>query len=108
MLAKPPFLLPDKHQVNDTLKEHPAKDADTDINKIIIHDLHITKRIGHVTSGLSVGNILPSNKSSMSSINNRENKSSVNISSINDRNKAALILIMTAEADKKKSFGTTK
>ena len=103
MLTKPPSSLLDNYQADNTSREHPAKDADTNTNKKpIIHDPNVTKRLGRVTSGLSVGNVLPADNSNISSINDCKNKSSVNISNIDDRSKAAIALIITTAADKTK------
>ena len=83
----------DDRQVDDNSKEHPVKDADENANKkLILHDPNVTKRLGRVTSGLSVGNALPANNSIISSINNHKSKGSTNISNNNVLDLTAVIL----------------
>jgi hypothetical protein len=99
---KSPSLLPGDHQADDASKELPAKGADANTKEsYIIHDPHVTKLQGHITSGLSVENVLPADNSSISSISHCKVKNSLNISIINIRSKEEIDLIMAVAADNK-------
>ena len=72
MSTKPSSPIPDNHQTDAASTEHPTKDANANTNKKTYHPWsHVIQRLGRVNSGSSVGNMVPANNSSISSINNR-------------------------------------
>ena len=53
MMTNPPLPLLNNHQIDNTSREHPIKDAKTNTNKTrIIHDPNVTIHLEHITNGV--------------------------------------------------------